>query len=435
VSDLRAELGARGASYLLRRLTAIAVLSLTVGIAGLTASASGDYPYRGVPYGALTLTASGKTVFFTMKFPIAVDHFWIQFGASSYAQLPIPKFPGAYYPNIAVSGFTAYPDCGDAFVAQGARRAIQCALNSNQNVSGTEPKIPAHTLITGRIVFSRLVADDHAYVLAGSRPAAIASHWDAQTRIVHLTKGVKISGRVSVGCGCSLQDDPIAKATVRIHGPESVTTSTATDGTYSAVVKRGNYTVAADVPGFAFQPAKRTLTAHHDRSAVNFHGCAQPHGIARVAALDAAAASATWDLWAHGFEFGRCMDIAAVHYTPSSNTLRVTWLAPALICEPGHFVYPETPPGVYVIKKHTLVGANPGDQVQQTGTVARPGLSALVHDPTGLLEMQVTLPPAGAGKKGTISLVGSPEFTRFADGEHICRAETGQLDLTPQPPA
>ena len=137
-----------------RRLTTISVISAAVGLGSLAPAASGDF--KGIPYGTLTMSTSGKTVNFTLTFPFAVSSFDFNFKNSTAAvdsednliSMSASGFPaGSCKPN---GGGAEYPGCG---------------FEPVRTPTFYWPTIPANTPIVGSVLMSQLSGGDTVFAL------------------------------------------------------------------------------------------------------------------------------------------------------------------------------------------------------------------------------------------------------------------------------
>ncbi len=138
-----------------RRLTAISVISVAVGLGSLAPAASGDF--KGIPYGTLTLSASGKTVHFTLTFPFAVSSFDLNFKNSTAAVDSEDKLI-----NMSASGFPA----GSCAPNGGGAEYPGCSFTPTiGTVKNFWPTIPANTPIVGEVLMSQLSGGDSVFAL------------------------------------------------------------------------------------------------------------------------------------------------------------------------------------------------------------------------------------------------------------------------------
>ncbi len=150
----RLALGFEGGN-MLRRLTAISVISAAVGLGSLAPAAWGDL--KGVPYGTLTLSASGKTVHFTLTFPFAVSSFDFNFKRSTAAVDAEDNLI-----SMSASGFPA----GSCAPQGGGAEYPGCSFTPTLGtVKNFWPTIPANTPIVGEVLMAQLSGGDSVFAL------------------------------------------------------------------------------------------------------------------------------------------------------------------------------------------------------------------------------------------------------------------------------
>jgi hypothetical protein len=146
---------AKGRGDMLGRLIAIAGASVAVGLAGLAPPASADL--KGVPYGTLTLSTSGKTLHFTLTFPFAVSSFDFNFNRSTAAVDSEDSLI-----SMSASGF---PDGSCAPFGGGAEYPGCSFTPTIGTVKNYWPTIPANTPIVGQVLMAQLSGGDSVFAL------------------------------------------------------------------------------------------------------------------------------------------------------------------------------------------------------------------------------------------------------------------------------
>ena len=137
-----------------RRLTAISVISAAVGLGSLAPAAWGDL--KGVPYGTLTLSASGKTVDFTLTFPFAVSSFDFNLKNSTAAVNSEDNLI-----SMSASGFPA----GSCKPNGGGAEYPGCSFEPVRSPTFYWPTIPANTPIVGSVLMSQTSTGDTVFAL------------------------------------------------------------------------------------------------------------------------------------------------------------------------------------------------------------------------------------------------------------------------------
>jgi hypothetical protein len=140
---------------MLRRLTAMWVISAAAGLSSLAPAAWGDL--KGVPYGTLTLSATGNTVHFTLTLPFAVSSFDFNFRRSTAAVDGEDKLI-----SMSASGFPA----GSCAPNGGGAEYPGCSFTPTiGNVKNFWPTIPANTPIVGEVLMAHLSGGDTVFAL------------------------------------------------------------------------------------------------------------------------------------------------------------------------------------------------------------------------------------------------------------------------------
>ena len=180
---------------MLRRLTAISVILAAVGLGSLAPAAWGDF--KGVPYGTLTLSATGQTVHFTLTLPEEITSFAIHFSRSTAAVDSNDNLI-----SMSASGFTssACAPFGGSPSEPGCSLSLPpgcTAYPTPPNCPTSTPTVSANTPITGQILMSHLVTGDSAFATAANANGNPVLHNTflpvAQTHEVTLGSGSETS--------------------------------------------------------------------------------------------------------------------------------------------------------------------------------------------------------------------------------------------------
>jgi hypothetical protein len=176
----------------MKRFTALSIVSAAVALAGLAPAAWGDF--KGVPYGTLSLSASGKTLDYTLTLPFPVSSFDFNFRSSTAAvneedkliDMTASGFPaGSCAPN---GGGAEYPGC--SFIP---------TLGNERNFW---PTIPANTPIVGHVLMAQLRPGDTVYALG----------WNGnENPFVHGNTGLPVAQTHELTVGSSAPSPPAGR--------------------------------------------------------------------------------------------------------------------------------------------------------------------------------------------------------------------------------
>ncbi|HEX7285213.1 MAG TPA: N,N-dimethylformamidase beta subunit family domain-containing protein [Candidatus Angelobacter sp.] len=249
-------------------------LSLSV-----SADASGNYSFIGLPAGSYTVTP-GKAGFAFSPASQAVSITTANVTNVNFTATPVFSISGTITPAASASGAT--------LTLSGSGSATTTADSSgNYTFSGLVNG--TYTITPSKTGFS-FTPNSQTTTVNGANVTAI--------NFTATALGFSISGNVSAGG---------AGATVALSGAATASTTADSSGNYSfAALANGTYTVTPTKPGFTFSPASQTATVNNANvSAVNFTATAQTFSIsgnvsaggagATVALSGAATASTTAD--------------------------------------------------------------------------------------------------------------------------------------------
>ena len=138
----------------MRRLAAISMVMAVTGLGVLAASASADL--KGIPYGTLTMSTSGKTVDFTLTLPFAVSSFDLNFKNSTAAVDSEDNLI-----SMSASGFPA----GSCKPNGGGAEYPGCSFEPVRSPTFYWPTIPANTPIVGSVLMSQIRTGDPVFAL------------------------------------------------------------------------------------------------------------------------------------------------------------------------------------------------------------------------------------------------------------------------------
>jgi hypothetical protein len=177
-----------------KRLAAIVAITAAAGLGSLAPAAWGDF--KGLPYGTLTMSASGKTVSFTLTFPFPVSSFDFNFAHSAAAVNSEDKLI-----SMSASGFAG----GTCEPNGGGPEYPGCSFEPVRTPTFYWPTIPANTPIVGTVLMGRFSGGDTVYALG----------WNGnENPFVHGNTGLPVAQTHEITFGSSSTSSPAAKARV-----------------------------------------------------------------------------------------------------------------------------------------------------------------------------------------------------------------------------
>jgi PASTA domain len=177
---------------MLGRKTAISLISAALGLGALAPAASADL--KGVPYGTLKLSTSGKTVDFTLTFPFAVSSFDFNFNRSTAAVNSEDELI-----SMSATGFPAGSCAPDGGGAEYPGCRFQPTIGAERNYW---PTIPANTPIVGQVLMAQLSPGDSVFALGwnGNENPFVFGNTGLPVAQTHeITVGASSSGEAAPG--------------------------------------------------------------------------------------------------------------------------------------------------------------------------------------------------------------------------------------------